>query len=242
MDNTSNVQKALLFLFWCHDEASSFLTRHLFVIKRLILVVAHLSLFGLFFPEMRKDFGSMAEVLLFGILFLSPLSKIFRMRLLLQMMSLRRELGIFMAYLVTVHVTGFFIDPQWLVLLTEPYLKGGVWALDPGLLFGIAAYLLTLPLLLTSNAFAQRSLGKYWKPLHRIVYVVFVFTVMHHMLIRGRVDPGSLFQAAVLILAYISVKILAWKSFLPPLQRSIDFVATRYREYGLSQKAPAMPS
>lgn len=231
------MDEILRFFFWCHDEVSVFLARHLFAIKQSILVVAHLSLFGLLFPEMRKDFGEMAEILLLCILFLSPASKIFRTRLLLQMMSLRRELGIFMAYLVTVHVTGFFIDPQWLTLLAESYLKGGVFAIGPGLLFGIVAYFLTLPLLLTSNAFAQRSLGKYWKLLHRSVYAVFVFVIMHKLLISGSIGSGDFVQAVVLIFGYIMAKILAWKNFLPPLRKGIDFVATRYHEYGASQRA-----
>lgn len=238
MDNNKSTQKLLHFFFWCHDEASAFLARHLFGVKRGILIIAHLALFGLFFPEMRKDFGEMAATLLIGILFLSPVSKILHMRLLLQMMSLRRELGITMAYLASVHVIGFLIDPQWLTLLTDPYLQGGVWAIDPAYLFGISAYLLTLPLLLTSNALAQRSLGKNWKLLHRIVYAVFIFTILHRMLIRGGIDPGGVFQAIVLASAYILAKILAWKNFLPPLQKSIDFFAFRYREYTVIRKAP----
>ena len=220
----------LEFFFWCHDWSIAFLGKHLFTLKRLILVTAHLALFGFFFPDLRKDFGEMARNLLVVILFLSPFSKILRMRLLLQSMSLRRELGIAMAYLATVHGLGYLLDPEWFALLVTPALSISLWRVDPGLLAGAATYLLTLPLLFTSNDFAQRRLGHYWKKLHRIVYAVFVFSLLHGYFMKGS-SQGELFQAISLLLFYLLLKVLAWHNFLPPLQRLIDLVALQYREY-----------
>lgn len=228
--------------FWWHDWASAFLAKHLFLVKRSILIVAHLSLLGFFFPEMRKDFGELAGNLLIAILFLSPISKIFRTRLLLQAMSLRRELGITMAYLATVHGLGFWLDPEWSALFIAPYWQNDFFAIDPAYLLGIGAYVLTLPLLLTSNSLAQRFLGgNRWKLLHRLVYVLFVFVIMHRFLVRGGADIGEILQVAVLLSSYGLAKILAWKNFLSPLQKSIDWVALRYKEYTIARKEAAPP-
>lgn len=233
------IDPVLVFCFRLHDGLSDFLARHLFRAKWFLLAIAHLSLFGFLFPEWRKDFGEMAANVLIVILFLSPLSKIFRARLLLQMMGLRRELGILMAYLATVHGLGYMLDPDWLQVFIAPYRETGFSALQPGLLFGIAAYTLTLPLLFTSNNLATRFLGgKNWKRLHRLVYGLFVAAIFHRLLIRSGsgYDMIALAQAALLISSYAFVKLLAWRNFLPPLRAAIALVSERYEEYGFSNK------
>ena len=221
--------------FRLHDVLSGFLARHLFGVKRTILVVAHLSLFGFFFPELRKDFGETSAHVLLVILFLSPLSKIFRTKLLLQMMSLRRELGILMAYLATVHGLGFMLDPQFVAAVSQ------MPSQPLFLVFGFSAYVLTLPLLLTSNNLAQKYLGgKKWKLLHRLVYLVFIFAVLHRMMVKGA-DTSAVAQSVILVSTYVLAKLLAWKNFLPPLVTGIEHVAGRYREYLQQQKAAVQP-
>ena len=125
---------------------------------------------------MYRDYGELAANLLIGILFLSPLARITRMRFLNQLMSLRRELGILMGYLALTHGIGFMMDPmiQQAVFATDP----SVALLSPerAYLYGFIALALTLPLLLTSNNLMQQRLGgKNWKLLHRTVYIMFAF-------------------------------------------------------------------
>ncbi len=213
-----------------HDWVSDFLTRHVFSVKRGILVLAHLSLFGFLFPEMRKDFGELAANLLIVILFISPLSKIFRMRLLLQLMMLRRELGIMMGYLATVHGVGYLIDPDWYTFIVTPMFTGDIWGEDPRYTFGLLAYALTLPLLLTSNALAQKYMGAKWKLLHRTVYLMFAFAIIHRFLMKGA-PAFVIFEIIVLLGAYGLAKALTWKNFLPPLVTAIRLVAEDYRRF-----------
>jgi|GEM_PF-2988679 len=222
-----------------HDYASDFLMKHVFSVKRTILILAHLTLFGFLFPELRKDFGELAANLLILILFISPLSKIFRMRLLIQLMMLRRELGIMMAYLATVHGVGYLMDPDWADFILSPLRDGSILTSDPRYLFGLTAYLLTLPLLLTSNALAQKYLGPKWKILHRIVYLVFAFAILHRFTVNAS-SPFALFQAFLLIGAYAGAKLLAWRNIFPPLVETIQLVADGYRRFKASP-APAAP-
>lgn len=223
-----------------HDLASDFLVKHVFTVKRGILVMAHASLLGFLFPEIRKEFGELAANLLIVILFISPLSKIFRMRLLLQLMMLRRELGIMMAYLATVHGVGYLIDPDWYAFIVAPMLTGNIWGEDPRYVFGLLAYALTLPLLLTSNALAQKYMGAKWKLLHRTVYLMFAFAIIHRFLVKGA-PVFVIFEIVLLLGSYGLAKVLAWKNFLPPLVTAIRLVAEDYRRYKTPPSAVPVP-
>jgi DMSO/TMAO reductase YedYZ heme-binding membrane subunit len=44
---------------------------------------------------------------------------------------------------------------------------------------------LALPVLATANTPAQRKLGKYWKRLQRMTYVIWFFAVVHLLLLDG---------------------------------------------------------
>jgi len=101
--------------FRVHDFCSDFLAKNIRGIKTGILVMAYASLSGFFFPKLRRDFGNAAIAILFLILFLSTLSQIFRMRRLRLLMGLRRESGVLMACLATVHGIGYALDPAWVI-------------------------------------------------------------------------------------------------------------------------------
>ncbi|TXH01562.1 MAG: hypothetical protein E6P95_01600 [Candidatus Moraniibacteriota bacterium] len=224
------IDRVLLLSFRLHDWASSFLTTNFFLLKRLLLLGAHLSLLGFFLPELRREFGSLAGNLLIVILFLSPAAKIFRMRLLQQLMGLRRELGILFGYLATVHGIGFLIDPAYQGFVLD-FLPDRVLSIQTPFLMGVLAYLLTLPLLLTSNNIANRLLGgRNWKRLHRTVYLMALFAVIHRFMMNG-LTIGALVQMIILVSGYLLAKLLAWRNFLPPLVRLIAWVAGRYQTY-----------
>lgn len=220
----------LIISFRTHDLISEWLARHFFSVKKGLLLLAHACLLGFFFPELRKDFGEAAGNLLIFILFLSPISKIFRIRLFQQLMGLRRELGITFGYLATVHGLGYLTDPFIGALfkehlLSQPLLIG--WPL----LCGFLAYLLTLPLLLTSNTLANRILGgRNWKLLHRSVYLMALLAVAHRFAMNGMTGM-ALLEMIVLVSGYILAKLVAWRNFLPPLVQAIGFVASRYQAY-----------
>jgi sulfoxide reductase heme-binding subunit YedZ len=53
------------------------------------------------------------------------------------------------------------------------------------LLAGLCMVMIMAPLALTSNNRAQRALGKYWKPLQRLTYVVWALLFIHLALLEG---------------------------------------------------------
>ncbi|MFZ2187364.1 MAG: ferric reductase-like transmembrane domain-containing protein [Candidatus Moraniibacteriota bacterium] len=227
--------------FELHDFASSFIAKNFLVIKRGMLVVAYLSLLWILFPETRRSFGNAAEAMLLFILFLSPISKIFRMRLLFQAMGLRRELGILMGCFALVHGAAYFIDPASFSFDIAPYLNTHFFSMQPLFYFGIFSLALTVPLLLTSNNLSQRVLGgRRWKILHRIVYVLLLVVLLHVLFLRSMRGGYSVIEwipPISIILGYILLKVLAWKNFLPFLRDGIADVSARYTAFALAKKA-----
>lgn len=231
------LDRSLFLFFRLHDWLSAWLARHFFTVKKVLLLMAHASLFGFFFPDWRTSFGEAGGNLLIFILFLSPLSKIFRMRLLQQLMGLRRELGIMFGYLVTVHGVGYVLDPNYALVLGN-FLPFDIFSLETPFLLGVLAYTLTLPLLLTSNNLANRLLGgTNWKRLHRIVYAMALLVVAHRFMMRGMTVP-DLIQSILLIVGYCLAQLLAWRNFLSPLVRFNTWVAEKYQCFKVASLSP----
>jgi DMSO/TMAO reductase YedYZ heme-binding membrane subunit len=65
---------------------------------------------------------------------------------------------------------------------------GGVFGRLAGHTFtlvGFTMVMLVVPLMLTGNPWAQRKLGKYWKTLHKLIYVIWALLACHLMLLEG---------------------------------------------------------
>jgi DMSO/TMAO reductase YedYZ heme-binding membrane subunit len=147
---------------------------------------------------------------------------------------LRRWYGIMFAVIgiadsVTAAITGDF--------------AGGVIGRLAGhtfLLAGFLVILLALPLLATANTPAQRMLGKYWKRLQRMTYVVWGFIVIHLLLLDGFTPFGAadgdgdpVFHQRFYQAVAISIPLVVLR--LPPVRRWIaaQRAADRYRRVWL---------
>lgn len=111
---------------------------------------------------------------------------------------LRRDYGIAM-FLVA------FADLVIASIVTDREFPGGFMSRVTGhsfLAVGTLATLLCVPLVLSANIRAQRALGRYWKPLHRTVYGVWVAILVHLLLLFGFHGPAikSLLVSAPLLL------------------------------------------
>ena len=65
---------------------------------------------------------------------------------------------------------------------------GGVFGRLTGHVFELMGFMmamLVIPLLLTGNPWAQRKLGRYWKRLHRLIYVIWALLFCHLILLEG---------------------------------------------------------
>jgi sulfoxide reductase heme-binding subunit YedZ len=133
---------------------------------------------------------------------------------------LRRWYGIMFAVIgladtITASITGNF--------------AGGVIGRVAGhsfLVVGLFIILLALPLLATANTPAQRKLGKYWKRLHRMTYVIWGLVVLHLLLLDGVMpfggpegDGDSIMHQRFYQAVAISVPLIVLR--LPPVRRWI---------------------
>jgi sulfoxide reductase heme-binding subunit YedZ len=87
----------------------------------------------------------------------------------------RRMIGLFALFYVSLHFLvflAFLLQWEWADF-------GREIAERPYITVGFAAFVLLLPLGLTSVQIAQRKMGRRWKQLHRLVYVINILAVLH---------------------------------------------------------------
>jgi sulfoxide reductase heme-binding subunit YedZ len=130
--------------------------------------------------------GTGAELCLFLCLLVTPMVTLTGQH---WFVPLRRWYGIMMACCAIGDATAASITDNF---------AGGVFGRLVGHTFVLAGFImvmLVIPLLLTSNPWAQRKLGRYWKRLHRLTYVIWALLACHLMLLEGfgfeRGDNGS---------------------------------------------------
>ena len=102
---------------------------------------------------------------------------------------------------------------------------------------GFLMVLLLLPLLATANPWAQRKLGRYWKTLHRLIYVIWGLLFVHLALLEGfgfeRGNNGSGFSGDgdpifhQRLYQYCAASLFLLTLRLPPVKR---WIAARQQE------------
>jgi methionine sulfoxide reductase heme-binding subunit len=140
----------------------------------------------------------------------SPLSTFFGWK---QAIKARRPLGVYAFLFAATHVLIFlWIDFgwQWEFLRQELVEKRYIWA-------GMSAFLILVPLALTSFKRSKKQLGKNWKRLHRMVYLAAPLAGLHFAWAR----KGDLFRLQgdiVLPLVYALVIMGLLIVRLPPIK------------------------
>lgn len=119
--------------------------------------------------------------------------------------QLRRMTGLFMYFYSCLHITTYLCLDHSLFWpeISHDILK------HPYVLVGFAAFLFTTSLAITSNNFMIRKLGRRWKQLHRLVYLIGILGVVHFWWlvkkdIRVPLLYGSILLALLAIRIYFS--------------------------------------
>ena len=116
----------------------------------------------------------------------------------------RRMLGLFAFFYACLHLATYlwldqFFDWHeiWLDILDRPFITAGM-----------LAFVLLVPLALTSNRFAVKKLERNWKRLHRLVYVIPVLGVLHFWwLVKADVREPAIY--AILLGVLLAVRLPA---------------------------------
>jgi sulfoxide reductase heme-binding subunit YedZ len=144
--------------------------------------------------EITLRTGKAALVLLVLSLAVTPVYILFGTR---PVLKLRRPLGLYAFLYASLHgltFVGLDYGFNLGLILREVLQKRFVQA-------GILAFLLLLPLAITSTRGWMRRLGKNWKQLHRLVYVAALVAVVHFVwLAKGDIREPLAYGAVVVLL------------------------------------------
>lgn len=108
--------------------------------------------------------------------------------------QMRRMLGLFMFFYACLHVSTYL----WLDFsfdwtdITKDIAK------HPRILVGFAAFVLVIPLAITSNNAMVRLLRERWKKLHQLVYLISILAVVHFWWLVKKDITEPLFYAVIL--------------------------------------------
>ena len=154
--------------------------------------------------------GTSALVLLVMSLAVTPVTIVFGWK---QVLPLRRTLGLYAFLYVCLHLITFL----WLDYgLNLSFIVDGIVE-QPFVIVGTAAFLLLIPLAITSTKGWQRRLGKRWKPLHKLSYLIIVLALIHFFWLVKNVyiEPGI--YAGIVALLFlvrwnpVKQKLLRWQ-------------------------------
>ncbi len=131
---------------------------------------------------LEHRYGELALQLLIVVLAISPTRRLLGLNLL----KFRRALGVLTFAYVSMHLL------VWLVL--DVQVPSQIWAdivKRPYITVGMAAFVLMLPLAVTSNNLSVRRLGARWRSLQRLVYPAAILGGLHYvMLAKGfQIEP-----------------------------------------------------
>lgn len=117
-----------------------------------------------------------------------------------KLLAYRRMLGLYTWFYATLHfvsVWTYLLGWSWATFLKE-------FSGRPYMAVGIIAWLLLLPLGVTSNHWSRRRLGRRWKRLHQLIYLIGILACIHFIwLIRSSYLEAGVYSVltAVLLLA-----------------------------------------
>jgi sulfoxide reductase heme-binding subunit YedZ len=118
----------------------------------------------------------------------------------------RRMLGLFAFFYVSVHLTIYLVVDLggfWSQLLTEIVKR-------PYITVGFMAWLLLIPLALTSTNAMMRRLGRHWQRLHKLVYLIAILGVLHFLwLVKADHREPAIYMGVLIVLLLLRLPRLA---------------------------------
>lgn len=131
------------------------------------------------------------------------------------LLRFRRLLGLYAFFYATLHFTAYLVldlRGYWAQVLEDI-------AKRPYITVGFVAWLLLVPLAVTSTQAAMRRLGRNWGRLHKAIYAVGVLAVLHFWwLVKSDIREPALYAVVLAVL-------LGWR------------VARRLRDFSARRKA-----
>jgi sulfoxide reductase heme-binding subunit YedZ len=123
------------------------------------------------------------------------------------LIALRRMMGLFTFFYASLHFLAFlwfdhFFDVQAMLLdvVKRPFIA-----------MGFATFLLLLPLAITSTNSMMRKLGKRWKTLHQLIYLIIIMGLLHFWWMRaGKQNFAQPLLISVIALILLGSRLMTW--------------------------------
>ncbi len=154
--------------------------------------------------EITNPTGQWAMRFLLLSLLVSPLNKI----LPFSIVKYRRMIGVFSFFYASLHLSIYLIDQtfEWQMVLEDITKR-------PYVTIGFSAFVLLFLLTITSTNKMMRRLGRRWKKLHKLIYLI-VILVMVHFYWQAKSDM----DIEPLIYSFIALLLLSFR-FIPFLKK-----------------------
>jgi len=123
------------------------------------------------------------------------------------LLRFRRMLGLFAFFYIVLHFTTYVWFDKWFDVFAM--LKDIVKR--PFILVGFSAFVLLIPLAVTSPKAMVRKLGRRWQTLHRLIYPIAVLAILHFWWMKaGKHDLilPKIYGAIVVVL--LAWRVIAW--------------------------------
>lgn len=181
--------------------------KHIRIVKVIVWLLASIPLVRLFWLGFHNDLGAnpiefvehstgtWALVFLLLSLSMTPI------RLLtgqVWQIQIRRQLGLWMFFYACLHIiTYVWLDFSFLFdeMINDVFEH-------PRILVGFAAFVLTIPLAVTSNSYMMKKLKAKWKTLHKLVYLIAVLAVLHFLLLVKKDLTEPIYYAVALAILF----------------------------------------
>lgn len=145
--------------------------------------------------KLIRELGVWGLRLLIVGLAITPAARLLRQP---RLIRFRRTIGLFAFAYVLLHLTNYVVTDQWFdwAAIGKDILK------RPFITVGMAAFVLLVPLAVTSTNWALRKLGPVrWRKLHRLTYLIVPLGVIHYlMLVKADHRPPLIYGAIVAVL------------------------------------------
>ena len=148
-----------------------------------------------------NHFGEWTLIFIFLTLSMTPLRKITKS---LEWIKFRRMLGLFAFFYASVHMLSYVgLDYRFdfKPLINDVLKKKFIF-------IGFSAWLLLIPLAVTSSEKMVRLLKQNWKKIHRLIYIIGIFGVLHYIWLSKTIFFKPLiFLILLIILLLFRIKI-----------------------------------
>ena len=151
--------------------------------------------------KIMNHFGEWTLIFICLTLTMSPLKRITNLAF---WIKFRRMLGLFVFFYATIHLltyVGLDYRFDWEPIINDVLKKKYIF-------IGFSAWLLLIPLAITSSQKMIKLLGRNWKNLHRLVYVIAIFGSLHYIWLSKTIFFKPLiYTLIIVVLLALRIKI-----------------------------------